>query len=193
MTRRREIALAGFSGDQDLARSALADDDPIVRATALGALARCDALDESTVRLALLDPAPEVRLRAAELAARFPRCPVGALLADDDPFVAEMAAWACGEHESVDEATLQALIEAATGHPEPLVREASVAALGAIGDDRGRPAVVAATTDKPAIRRRAVIALVAFDGDDVDAALERALSDRDWQVRDAAEELRREP
>jgi hypothetical protein len=35
-----------------------------------------------------------------------------------------------------------------------------------------------------------VIALAAFEGDEVDAALERALADRDWQVRQAAEDLR---
>ena len=70
-----------------------------------------------------------------------------------------------------------------------MCREAAVAALGAIGDPAGLPAILAATTDKPAIRRRAVIALAPFDGPDVDAALERARTDRDWQVREAAEEL----
>ena len=42
------------------------------------------------------------------------------------------------------------------------MREAAVAALGAIGDDRGLDAILAATTDKPAIRRRAVLALAPF-------------------------------
>ena len=68
-------------------------------------------------------------------------------------------------------------------------REAAVAALGAIGDPAGLPAILAATSDKPAVRRRAVLALAPFDGPEVDAALERALSDRDWQVRQAAEDL----
>jgi hypothetical protein len=36
-----------------------------------------------------------------------------------------------------------------------------------------------------------VLALAPFDGAEVDAAIERALSDRDWQVRQAAEDLRR--
>ena len=74
-------------------------------------------------------------------------------------------------------------------HVEPLVREAAVAALGAIGDDRGLPAILSACTDKPAIRRRAMLALAPFDGPDVDAALKRGLEDRDWQVRQAAEDL----
>jgi hypothetical protein len=34
-----------------------------------------------------------------------------------------------------------------------------------------------------------VLALAAFEGDDVEAALERALDDRDWQVRQAAEDM----
>jgi len=64
-----------------------------------------------------------------------------------------------------------------------------VAALGAIGDDAGLAAILAATGDKPAVRRRAVIALAPFEGPNVDAALQRALEDRDRQVRQAAEDL----
>ncbi|MGA9078373.1 MAG: HEAT repeat domain-containing protein, partial [Acidimicrobiales bacterium] len=48
-------------------------------------------------------------------------------------------------------------------------------------------AVLAALGDVPAVRRRAVVALAAFTGDDVEAALRGRLSDRDWQVRAAAE------
>jgi HEAT repeat protein len=80
-------------------------------------------------------------------------------------------------------------VQVAGGHDDPLCREAAVAALGALGDESGLPAVLAATRDRPAIRRRAVLALAAFDGPEVDAALERALGDRDWQVRQAAEDL----
>jgi HEAT repeat protein len=49
--------------------------------------------------------------------------------------------------------------------------------------------VLAATADKPAVRRRAVIALAPFDGPEVEAALRRACHDRDRQVRQAAEDL----
>ena len=69
------------------------------------------------------------------------------------------------------------------------MREASVAALGAIGDQRGLDAILRATTDKATVRRRAVLALAPFDGAEVDAALESARTDRDWQVRQAAEDL----
>ncbi len=74
-------------------------------------------------------------------------------------------------------------------HPDPLCREAAVAALGAIGDPGGLPAILTATSDKPAVRRRAVLALAPFSGPEVEAALDRARSDRDWQVRQAAEDL----
>jgi len=49
--------------------------------------------------------------------------------------------------------------------------------------------VLAALDDRPTIRRRAVVALAAFDGDTVAAALRRAAGDRDWQVREVAEIL----
>jgi len=70
-----------------------------------------------------------------------------------------------------------------------LVREAAVAALGALGDPTTLSTVLAACDDKPAIRRRAVLALAAFDGDDVETRLQAALTDTDWQVRQAAEDL----
>ena len=102
-----------------------------------------------------------------------------------------MAAWACGEHESDRDAVVLRLIELARSADEPLVRESAVAALGAIGDERGLAAIIEACTDKPAVRRRAVLALAPFDGDDVEDTIDRALVDRDWQVRQAAEDLRR--
>jgi HEAT repeat protein len=86
---------------------------------------------------------------------------------------------------------LDRLVELATVADDALVREASAAALGAIGDVRGLPAILTACADKPNVRRRAVLALAPFDGPEVEAAIERALADRDWQVRQAAEDLRR--
>ena len=47
----------------------------------------------------------------------------------------------------------------------------------------------AATSDKPAVRRRAVVALAAFEGPAVEAAWARARHDRDREVRDAVDEL----
>ena len=169
----------------------LADDDPSVREAALGAMARAGAVTDEHVRAAFADPAPIVRRRAATLAATRPAVDLLQLLDDSDTSVVEVAAWACGEQEHVDEATLSRLIVLATEAGDALVRESAAAALGAIGDQRGLPAILAAVDDKPNVRRRAVLALAPFDGPEVDAAIEKALTDRDWQVRQAAEDLRR--
>ncbi|MCU0267335.1 MAG: HEAT repeat domain-containing protein [Acidimicrobiales bacterium] len=180
-----------------------------MRATALGALARCDALTASDLVRGGTDGDPLVRRRAAQLLATWE--PTGpsdadaalgaaatALLDDADPSVVEVAAWAVGEHASraaEHDRTpalpdpVDALVSLAADHQDLLVREAAVAALGAIGDERGRAAILAALGDKPAIRRRAVLALAPFEGPDVEEALARALHDRDWQVRQAAEDL----
>ena len=111
------------------------------------------------------------------------------LVGDDDPVVAETAAWAAGERKPPEPGSAVALAELATSHPEHLVREAAVAALGAIGDPVGLPAVLAALGERATLRRRAVLALAAFEGPEVDTALQAALEDRDRQVRQAAEDL----
>lgn len=185
----RDLAVAGHTGDAAAAREALTDADPVARQLALGALERMGSLDDATIAHALVDPDPAVRRRAAELAATHPHVDLHDALADADATVQEVAAWSCGEHVDVDDAVLDRLIALATGSPTPLVREAAVAALGAIGDVRGLAAILAGCTDKPAIRRRAVLALAPFDGPEVEAALAAARDDRDWQVRQAAEDL----
>lgn len=191
MITRRDVAVAGHTGDVEVARHGLASDDPEVRATALGALERLGRLSTAMIGEALRDPARAVRRRAAELAARNPDVDLLPALRDDDPSVVEVAAWAAGEHESNRSPILDRLIELAAAAEDPLVRESAVAALGAIGDPAAVAVIVAATEDKPAIRRRAVLALAPFDGDAVEAAIDRALTDRDWQVRQSAEDLRR--
>ena len=188
---RRDVAVAGHTGDVATARSGLGSADPGVRATALGALERLGELSDDDVAAALTDAESGVRRRAAEVAATHPGIDLVGALHDDDARVVEVAAWSCGEHESDRNEVVERLIELAGSADDPLVRESAVAALGAIGDERGLDAVLAATTDKPAVRRRAVLALAPFDGDGVEDAIERALTDRDWQVRQAAEDLRR--
>lgn len=189
--RRDAAIIAGHRGDIETARAGTTDDDPGVRLAALGALERCQALTDVEVRSAMGDGAVSVRRRAAELSARRPHITLIELLHDDDPTVVEVAAWACGEHEDVSDVELHRLIELTTTADDPLVREAAAAALGAIGDERGLPAIIAACSDKPHIRRRAVLALAPFDGPDVEATIATALEDRDWQVRQSAEDLRR--
>ena len=188
--RRRAVAIAGHQHDEAAARAARADADPKTRATALGALARMDRLTDADLTEALADPAPAVRRRAAELASPHRGVNLTPLLKDRDPLVVEAACWALGERgEGQGKGLVAALSETATGHRDALCREAAVAALGAIGDPAGLPAILAATQDKPAVRRRAVLALAPFDGHEVTKALERARDDRDWQVRQAAEDL----
>ena len=147
------------------------------------------ALSDDELRDALGDPSPKVRVRAAALTVGRVEVSPAALLDDSSDDVVETAAWACGERSTDDPDTVNRLGSLATGHPNPLVREAAVAALGAIGDPAGLDAVLKATTDRVAVRRRAVLALAPFDGPEVEAALSRALHDRDWQTRDAAELL----
>ena len=199
-SRRRSVTVAGHRGDATAARDALTDPEPAVRAAAVGAAARAGALGDLDLAAALRDGDPGVRRRAVEVAAAGGDWPGAAAavrerLADDDPSVVEVAAWALGElgeRSPLPAGTVDALASLATDHEDPLVREAAVAALGALGDPGGLPAILAATTDRPAVRRRAVLALASYEGPLVDAALERARTDRDWQVRDAAELLLRD-
>ena len=178
----------------------MGDEEPQVRATALAALHRLDSLRPAELLAALADPDVTVRRRACELATTFAGAPgqpadpdvavaVAALLDDPDPTVVEVAAWAAGERPPAAASVVARLGAVATGHDDALSREAAVATLGALGDPAGLPAILAATTDKATVRRRAVIALAPFEGPDVDEALERARTDRDWQVRQAAEDL----
>lgn len=182
------IALAGHRGDTELARRHLTDDNARYRRLAVSALHRIGDLSTDELTAALGDPAAQVRQRAAELAATSPLA-LTTLLDDPEPMVVEMAAWALGEREHPAPHDVAALERISADHPEALVREAALAALGAIGAPSSLVAILRGTTDKPAVRRRAVLALVSYDGPEVDEALNRALDDRDWQVRQAAEDL----
>ena len=177
-----------------MARDGLHDPDPSVRATAIGALERLGALGAAELDACVQDQSVVVRRRAIEACAARPGDQPPSLLdalAVDDPTVVEVAAWASGERQPPEPGAVPALVTLVTGHADALVREAAVAALGAIGDDAGRKAILAALTDKATVRRRAVLALAPFEGPEVDAALAAARDDRDWQVRQAAEDLSR--
>ena len=198
--RRRTAAVAGHEGDEATARGLLADPDAGVRATALGALDRSGALGPDDLRAATADADPRVRARAAELLARtgadLDSVALAPLLADGDPTVIEVAAWAAGERlgrateedRPRPEPHLVAVLAGlATGHDDALCREAAVARRhrrsrrsarhprrhqrqgdGApAGGHRPRP------LRRPRGRRRAGL----------------GRTDRDWQVRQAAEDL----
>ena len=187
--RRREAALAGHGGDEHTARRSLQDPSAHVRATALTALARLGRATAADVAALLSDASPVARRRACEVGAGVAGVDLVAVLGDPEPSVVEAAAWALGERAAATEGAVIALADVARGHIDASCREAAVAALGALGDPAGLPAVLAALSDKPAVRRRAVVALAAFEGPEVDDALRRALQDRDWQVRQVAEDL----
>jgi HEAT repeat protein len=171
------------------------DGDARVRSVALAALVHVAPHRRAAGawRTAATDRDSDVRRRAAELAPALGTTASARslllLLADDEPLVAEAAAFALGEHPNPTPRVIAGLGHAATAHDDALVREAAVAALGAIGDPSALPMVLAACDDKPAVRRRAVLALAAFDGEQVEARLHQALEDRDWQTRAAAEQL----
>jgi len=193
--RRRKVIIAGHAGQIDQARRGLADPHPSVQAAAVGALARAGALSVADVVTVMASEAPIVRRAAVESALQV-RGPgsrsvlvslVIASLKDPDELVVVGATWFVGERRTLG--AVLPLAAVATDHPDVRCREAAVAALGAIGDPLGLPAVLAALDDKATIRRRATVALAGFDGPQVEAALHSAANDRDWQVRQAAEEL----
>lgn len=186
--RRRQAAVAGHDGNGPTARTFLDDPDEGVRSAALGALDRLGELTGDDLEKALADSAPGVQRRALTISPKFPDIPIDRLLDDPDFAIAEVAAWACGERPA-DRHIVVALANMATDHENPLCREAAVASLGALGHEDGRAAILEGLKDIATVRRRAVLALAPFDGHEITTALKQALTDRDWQVRQAAEDL----
>lgn len=187
-TQRQSVVEAGYQGEDELVDRALTDPAPGQRVLALGALNRLGRLNARHLAGAAGDSAAPVRRRAAELAAGGHLAVALSLLDDHDPTVAETAAWAIGELPAGPE-SVHRLVAMVRDHDDALCREAAVAALGALGDEAGLDAILRATSDKATVRRRAVIALAPFSGPAVETALTAALDDRDWQVRQAAEDL----
>ncbi len=191
----RAVTEAGYRGDVSVIVEGLEHINARVRAAAAGAASRRGLLDVPIFLRLRGDTSPLVRRRTIELAARhqWSDSEIDALLPAlvsalaDVWMVAEMSAFALGELEVASAEVVAPLEAMAARHSDPLCREAAVAALGALG--AGRATILAALDDRAAVRRRAVLALAPFEGEDVDAALQRALSDRDWQVRQAAEDL----
>jgi HEAT repeat protein len=187
-------AVAG-TGDDELLEDALTNPSPRVRVLAVRALAvrpNVDAVTWSTLRD---DPEATVRREVIRQLGRHRSGPTTTeilvtALADPDPLVVVEAAHALGEHP--DLASRSALEKCATSHPDARAREFAVAALGAVGDRASVPVIIAALRDRLPVRRRAAVALAAFEGPEVDAALASSREDRDWQVRDVVQRLERE-
>lgn len=185
---------AGFAEDDrydDLIRAGLAGDAVRTRVLALRAAVRRGLMSDERWRTALDDDV-EVRREAATLLAQAGLDETTArrlieLLGDDDPLVVDAASFALGEGQRHE--ALTSLCDVAANHADARCRESAIAALGVLGDEAGLATVIAALDDKPPVRRRAVVALANFEGDEVDAALARAAQDRDWQVRAAVKQL----
>lgn len=184
-----ETVLAGHQGDTDFAEKAFKHTDPLVRQGALRALVRANACTEDTLNQANNDEDPAVRITAAEIAHKIPGATPRALLSDPDPRVVEAACFGCGETVWVNKAPIEQLAKIATSHEDALCRESAVAALGVIGDPACLPAILTACKDRVTVRRRAVLALASFEDPAAESELRRALADKDWQVRQAAEDL----
>lgn len=190
---------AGFALGDDYAnvlRTNLRSPSPRLRILALRGMVRQALVTSEDWRSALRDGDVDVRREALNQIAHAPIDDVAVMsdvvrsLDDDDALVVDGAVFALGEHLHVP--AVEKLCVIATGHDDARCRESAIAALGAIGDDRARPVILAALDDKPPVRRRAIVALSNFEGPDIDAALARASEDRDWQVRAAVNQLGRD-
>lgn len=186
---RSVLILAESNGDVAALFAGLDADDDSLRALALGGLERLDALDDTALDNALADPSRDVRCRALEIAIAHHSVEVLHLLDDLDDLVVETAAFVLGERETVTDEIIARLSHVARAHEISICREAAIAALGALGDEAGLPAILGGLDDRPPVRRRAVLALAPFDTPEVTQALQRATGDRDRQVRQAAEDL----
>ena len=189
MTVRHQLIVSEANGDVPAILKAQRGPDAHSRALALGCLQRLEALEDEILIGALSDEDRDVRIRAIELA--FDRQHISLIdgLSDGDDLVVETTCWALGEREAPKTETIEALIATATEHDVSICREAAIAALGAIGHMDGLPAILVGMQDRAPVRRRAVLALAPFDTPEVTNALEAALTDRDRQVRQAAEDL----
>jgi HEAT repeat protein len=169
---------------------------PVVRhrVLALRGLVRLEVMDSERWRAVIADRDAEVRRDALEQLAHARDVDpnildeVVGLLHDDDALVVDAAAFALGEQLYAP--AVPSLVEVARFHEDARCRESAIAALGAIGDEAALSAIIAALEDKAPVRRRAIVALSNFEGPEVDAALDAAGEDRDWQVRAAVTQLR---
>lgn len=193
----QRLLRASFGTDEQdgvLLIAGLEASDARQRVLALRGLVRRGEMNAARWHRVLIDESVEVRRDALEQLAHARNVDpaivaeaVG-LLEDSDALVVDAAAFALGEH--LYQPSVGALVNIATNHEDPRCRESAIASLGSIGDESSLGTIIAALQDKAPIRRRAIVALSNFEGPEVDAALEAAGDDRDWQVRAAVTQLR---
>jgi HEAT repeat protein len=171
--------------------AAYLDDDRVeirrLAASLLGRAAATPAAAAALAKMAGSDPAAAVRAAAAAaLASTDDPTPLLALAPDEAPEVREAIAYALGEigHRGA----VPWLSEAAGGDADDGVREGAVAALGAIGDDSCLPLLIELSSSAPPkVRRRAVVALSAFESAAALDAIKAARGDRNPMVKEVAE------
>jgi HEAT repeat protein len=171
--------------------TALRDEDPDVRATALRSLATADAAPAiPEISVALSDPIPEVRLAALDAVASLGLSPdevvdrIRPALRDPDAFVRAQAAGrllAAGSDEEAE----TALLELASA-PEPEVRTAAIRSLASSGTSAAFEAALAALTDStPTVRAQAARSLAWIDPERAADPLIEAMADENAAVRAA--------
>ena len=196
LDRHTDVVIAGHRNDVSVVFAGLEDRDASVRAAAVGALGRLSSVPDAERLAGWLtaagDPNPTVRQRAALVAPQLrvvESTHLHDLLLDDDDRVVETSCFAVGEIEPPDAACIERLATIVETHSDSLCREAAVAALGSLGVPEGLASVLRGCSDKATVRRRAVLALANYDGEEVADMLRRLTTDRDLQVRQSAEDL----
>ncbi|MGC8481464.1 MAG: HEAT repeat domain-containing protein [Acidimicrobiales bacterium] len=195
----RQVALAAHDGNTEVLSSHLDSGEEVVRAAAVRGLWECthgDPTDPQAVLLMLhefvgKERATHVLVAVGEtFATRHGKiCEV--LLDHEDTRVVEAGCFAAAQLAPSANHLVGRLEALASTHEDDLVRESAIAALGAYGLPRSTSIVIAATSDKVYVRRRAIVALSAFEGEDVEEALRAATADRDAQTRALAEDILR--
>lgn len=195
----RQVALAAHDGNTDLLGSYVDSDEEIVRAAAVRGLWECthgSPTDPEPVLLMLHqlmgnERTTHVLVAVGETFATRHGILCQQLLDHADPRVVEAGCFAAAQLAPSASHLVDRLEGLASTHEDDLVRESAIAALGAYGLPRSTSIVIAATSDKVYVRRRAIVALSAFEGDDVEDALRAATADRDAQTRALAEDILR--
>jgi HEAT repeat protein len=186
--RQRVIELS-LNGEFQVVTEYLEHPEPDVRATALRVLDNEGKLEKGIVERSLSDSAFKVRNALAYLISRNRDIPAMKFLLDEDAEIVEIACWGIGERGDASAEVLDVLQSITESHSDSLCRESAVAALGALGNRDALGSILKAVEDIATVRRRAVLALAPFDGPEVELAIAKALEDRDWQVRQAAEDI----
>jgi HEAT repeat protein len=170
--------------------SFLKSKDAVLRRMAVTTLDRSTAVAHFQLLAQLAqDEVDAVRTAAAE---RLGLCgsasvPILEILRSDSvAAVRESVATAYGELR--DPKAIAWLAEAGEFDDDRQVREAAVAALGAIDDDGAvEPLLLAIAEGPPQVRRRAIAAITVYDDPRVEMAIRKAALDRNPGVREAAE------